>query len=232
MRYALYLLPDPGSALWRDASAVLGYDAASGLDLEQPTLPGLSAPAFAQATEDPRRYGFHMTLKAPFRLAQGQTEAGLCAALADFCTARRPFALGPLEVEARSGPDGHGFVCLTPASPCPALFLLEQETVRAFEPFRAPLSAEEVARRRPETLEPRQRALLDTYGYPFVLDEFRPHFSLTGRCETPEIWREALERQLRARDVLSNLTITGIGLFAQASPQARFRLLTLAPVGR
>ena len=39
----------------------------------------------------------------------------------------------------------------------------------------------EIARRKPETLSTHQRALLEHWGYPFVMDEFRFHITLTGR---------------------------------------------------
>ena len=45
----------------------------------------------------------------------------------------------------------------------------------------------EIARRRPERLTPRQRALLDSYGYPFVMEEFRFHLTLTGPLDPWEI---------------------------------------------
>lgn len=225
MRHALYLMPDPASTLWRAASALIGHDSATGLDVPQPDLPGIDAADLREATEDPRRYGFHMTLKAPFRLAQGMSEAALRAALHVFCQTRAGFEAGALALEARVGPDGRGFVCLVPKAPCPALFLLEQEVVRAFEPFRAPLNAQEIARRRPETLEPRQRALLDAYGYPFVLDEFRPHFSLTGQVDEPERWRAQLAKWLAAQVPEAGISITGIGLFRQDDAQGRFRLV-------
>ena len=32
----------------------------------------------------------------------------------------------------------------------------------------------------PARLTPRQRNYLDAWGYPYVLDEFRPHFTLSG----------------------------------------------------
>lgn len=230
MRYALYLFPDPESALWRKASALIGYDAATGDEPAQPSLPKVSPQALQAATEDPRRYGFHLTLKAPFRLAEGQTEETLRAALALFGAQRRGFALGPLELEARIGSGGDGFVCLTPAAPCPAIFLLEQDVVRAFEPFRAPLNAHEIARRRPQTLSPRQRALLDAYGYPFVLDEFRPHFSLTGRVESPAQWLESLRGCFEHEDTLANCSIDRIGLFRQQTSTERFVLIDSAPL--
>ena len=53
--------------------------------------------------------------------------------------------------------------------------------VRATDPLRAPLSAAEIARRRPDRLTKRQRRLLNRWGYPFVMQEFRFHMTLTDR---------------------------------------------------
>ncbi|MCA0405782.1 MAG: DUF1045 domain-containing protein [Proteobacteria bacterium] len=229
MRYALYLLPTPETALWKAASALLGYDSVAGREVATPTLVGIDREALRDATEDPRRYGFHMTLKAPFRLAEGQTEAALSSALAGFCAGQIGFELPTLTVEARRGTDGEGFVCLAPEAPCPALFLMEQAVVRVFEPFRAALDAREIARRRPERLTPRQRELLDIYGYPFVLDEFRPHFSLTGHVLEPEHWRAHLEAWLGREVPERHVTITGIGLFRQCTPSDRFQCISFEP---
>lgn len=56
---------------------------------------------------------------------------------------------------------------------------LAADIVRSFECCRAPLPAEEIARRDPESLTPRQRELLSEVGYPYALDEFRFHLTLT-----------------------------------------------------
>lgn len=228
MRYALYLIPPPETALWASASAWLGYDSLRGEAVPQPEVPGISADALEAATREPRRYGFHLTLKAPFRLAEGQSEATLVAALEAFCAARQGFDIGALKLEARFGPDGRGFVCLVPATPCPALFMLEQDAVRGFEPFRAPLDAQDVARRKPETLTPAQRSLLTRFGYPFVLEEFRPHFSLTGTLMAPQTWLAPLEQTLGSAPRCS---VQGIGLFRQSTPEQPFTLLRMAPLG-
>jgi Protein of unknown function (DUF1045) len=226
MRYALYLIPAPTSALWVSASAWLGYDSLRGERMAQPVLPGFSAEALEAATREPRRYGFHLTLKAPFRLSPGQSEDKLIAAFEEFCTARNGFDLGALKLEARLGNEGSGFICLVPATPCPALFLLEQDAVRGFEPFRAPLDAREMARRKPETLTPAQRHLLTQFGYPFVLEEFRPHFSLTGMLMEPQRWLAALEQTLGGSP---QCPVQGMGLFRQPTPESAFTLLKWAP---
>ena len=49
----------------------------------------------------------------------------------------------------------------------------------------APQVSAEIARRRPDTLTSRQRELLAIYGYPYVIDEFRFHLTLTGAM-TPD----------------------------------------------
>ncbi len=76
VRYAVYLAPPCDSVLWRFGSAVVGYDADSGLDCPPPDLAGFAPEDWHVLTEEPRRYGFHGTLKAPFRLAEAWTRPG------------------------------------------------------------------------------------------------------------------------------------------------------------
>lgn len=174
-RYALYYAPDPGSVLWRFGSSVLGYDAVTGTDLPAPDLPGFDAQSWHALTVEPRRYGFHATLKAPFRLAEGYGEADIIAAATVLARTAHPFALPELEV-AMLGP----FVTLVPAAPCPRLDDLAEAAVIALDPLRAPLTAVEIARRRPEQLSARQVAYLAAHGYPYVRKDFRFHMTLTG----------------------------------------------------
>ena len=56
-RYAVFFAPPADSALWAFGSAVIGYDAQTGL-CSQAALPEPDWPAL---TEEPRRYGFHGT---------------------------------------------------------------------------------------------------------------------------------------------------------------------------
>ena len=88
-RYAIYFVPAPDSDIYRFGAAILGYDAFSGHPL--PFADGLTA-TFADwhdLTRDPRKYGFHATLKAPFSLASSVEEAEFVAACGDFCTLAR-----------------------------------------------------------------------------------------------------------------------------------------------
>jgi hypothetical protein len=47
-----------------------------------------------------------------------------------------------------------------------------------------PLTEEELTRRRKAELTPEQDKLLVDWGYPWVLDEFNFHFSLTGSLDS------------------------------------------------
>lgn len=172
-RYAIYVTPD--GPLGDQGAAWLGWDAARGRPVPQPEIPGLDLP---KATARPRKYGFHGTIKPPFRLAPGTTPEGLEAALEALCAKAAPVALDGLEV-ARLG----GFLALTPtgaAAPQDALSALAAQVVRDLDPFRAPLTGAEIARRRARPLSPTQEANLHRWGYPRVMEEFRFHLTLTG----------------------------------------------------
>jgi hypothetical protein len=64
-RYAIYYSPNADTLFHRLASEWLGRDAWSGDAQRQPAIADIPA-----LTEEPRRYGFHATLKAPFHLAR------------------------------------------------------------------------------------------------------------------------------------------------------------------
>lgn len=187
-RYALYVAPAADSALWRFGSSILGYDAETGDDLAQRVPPGIAPERFRELTSDPRVYGFHATIKAPFRLAPTETEERLLAAFARFAASRRQFELPRLVLRAVGGRAGQGaFIALVEPAPTPALAALERATVEAFEPHRMALSASDYARRQPHKLTNQQRAYLDRYGYPYVFEEFRFHMTLTNRVPDHEV---------------------------------------------
>lgn len=214
-RYALYYTPPPGD--FSDFGAAwLGWDPATGQEVAQPGLPGLD---LAALTEAPRRYGFHATLKAPFRLAPGQDEAALRRALAALAADLDPVTLDGLALT----PIG-GFLALTPEGDQAALNTLAAQVVAGLDPFRAPLSDAERARRNPDRLSTRQQGLLDRWGYPYVMDEFRFHMTLCGDLDGAT--QAALVRHLAPRlTVLPRpFTLDAISLMGEGS-DGRFRLI-------
>ncbi|WP_026379269.1 DUF1045 domain-containing protein [Afifella pfennigii] len=189
MRAALYFTPAGDHPLAKAATSWLGREVTSGQSSAQAAPRNIGAEQMAEITAEPRRYGFHATLKPPFSLAAGCDLAALEAALAGFCDGREGLPLGRLEI-ARIGP----FFALVPEAPPPGLNDFAGEIVRAFDGFRAPLTAAEIERRRPQSLSEPQRAHLMRWGYPYVFEEFRFHMTLTGPVE--EARRPVIERAL------------------------------------
>lgn len=228
-RYALYFVPAPDSELYRLGATLLGYDAFTGDERPFPAELVAQVPDWHDLTRDPRKYGFHATLKAPFTLAESETEASLLAACEAF--ARAPARPVPqIRLVARALGD---FIALVPAEASPALEELARSCVEAFDRFRAPLTAQDRARRNPDALSPRQVAYLDRWGYPYVMDEFRFHMTLTGRL--PAERRETILSLLRTWTGAhthegATLSIDRLAVFRQDDAAARFRIIAHHPL--
>lgn len=220
-RYAIYFAAGCNSALSRFGAELLGYDAYTGDELPFPADALRIAPDWRDVTGDPRKYGFHATLKAPMALASGKTEAELVAACAAFAAKARPIPTIRPVIDSISG-----FIAVIPAEPVDALQQLAADCVREFDSFRPPLTAEDRARRRPEKLSERQGDYLDRWGYPYVMEEFRFHMTLTGRLDAER--RGPILEMLRDRFAalkLDTLTIDRIALFRQDGATAKFRIV-------
>jgi hypothetical protein len=176
-RYAVYFAPREGAFAAR-AAEWLGRDAVTGQALKQPDLPGIDAAAI---TKDPRRYGFHGTIRAPFRPAYGMGLVEVAAAVALLATRLAPVVCPGLQIQ-----NLQGFLALIPEGSDVGLMTLAASVVEATNALRQPLSDADMARRRPETLTQRQRDLLMLWGYPYVMEEFRFHLTLTDRLNHPD----------------------------------------------
>lgn len=219
-RYAIYYAPQAGTRLWDKASAWLGADAYTGAALLRRPLPGLDALDLDALTQDPRGYGFHATLKAPFELAPGRDEAQLLAAVG-----QRAAEVAPFEVAIAPAALGR-FLAFQLQQASPEMQALHALCVRDFDTFRAPLSDADLARRRKAPLTPEQDARLVEWGYPYVFEDFRFHMTLTG-----SIGDDAVRTRVLAvlRDHFMEETgphlFDGVAVFKQDDRQARFRIL-------
>lgn len=179
-RYAVYYVPEAGpfadfAAQW------LGWDAERRLTPPRKAVAGLPGDAEI-LTAEARKYGFHGTIKAPFRLHAGCTVGALKVACAETAMSLAPVYLQGLSLQALGG-----FLALVPTGDTTALSRLAEQVVLALETFRAPLTPAEIGKRRPESLTPRQRDLLAKYGYPFVREEFQFHLTLTGALSASDL---------------------------------------------
>jgi len=230
LRYAIYLAPPPESALWRFGSAVVGRDAASGETLSSFAPEGVDAAAWRSMTSEPRRYGFHATIKAPFRLADDACVSDLCAALGDLAQDEKPFAAGRLAVSTLALGDAASFVALTPSSPSAAVARLEERVVRGLDAFRAPLNDAEWARRDPARLTARQREAFERWGYPYALADFRLHFTLTNALDPAEPIAATLTREFERHVADPTLVVDALVLFVQ-KPNGDFVIDQRFPLG-
>ena len=230
-RYALYLTPPQDSDLWRFGCDVIGRDAWTGQPVDEFAPEGQELEAWRTLTSEPRRYGFHATLKAPFRLQADLDVLDLIDAVAGFARKRRPFDAGSLRVGHMSAGNGLAFVVLKPEGRATELHSLEESTVRALDALRAPLT--DVERRNAGRLTPRQRYYLDAWGYPYVIDEFRPHFTLTNPIEAEQVARvtKALEREFCLRVASPALRVDSIVLFGERESDGEFEVLRDFPLG-
>lgn len=197
-------------------------------------------------TSTPRRYGFHATLKAPFRLAPGFDLNALTESVAVWAAGQTSLKFA-LSVQWLGD-----FLALRPApgvsvaaavgasvAPVDSLNRLAASAVQHFDVFRAELSAAERARRLTSPKSPlnaRELELLDRWGYPYVMEAFRFHFTLTE--SVPREQRHqlfTLAEQTFNRVLSEPVPIDQVVLVEEPAPGAdfvrlrSFRLGTSAP---
>src|SRR5262249_20756628 len=139
-RYAIYFVPDRTTALYKFGASLLGYDCYSGKNVEfTDGVQWLDWPAIVR---EPRIYGFHATLKAPFRLAAGVEEEELTAACSEFGRDHAPVMAGALTVCGLGS-----FVALVPQTARAGLYMFAGACVESFDRFRAAMTEQERERR-------------------------------------------------------------------------------------
>jgi putative phosphonate metabolism protein len=220
-RFAIYFVPAATSALYRFGAAVLGHDCYTGEAVAHPRAGELTEADWAALTAEPRRYGFHATLKAPFRLRSEFAEDDLVAELRHLAASITHYPRFEPAVDLIAG-----FVAIVPQTRAAAIDRLAADCLTRFDRFRAPLTADDKARRMAAGLNAAQAAHLEHWGYPYVLDEFRFHMTLTGhlavdrRAATHALLRQAFAQACGMHPiVLDRLT-----LVRQDHPDAPFRV--------
>jgi hypothetical protein len=202
-RFAIYYAPAQDSSLWRKAEAWLA----------QPDIQEIAVSA--------RRYGFHATIKAPMALADGVDREQLVALLRRFAEAEPVVELSDFAPRLIDG-----FLAFTTEPQPVALTDFASNVVNFFEPARAPLSADDMRRRLKAQLTPRQVALVEQYGYPYVLEQFQFHMTLTDRLpveKRDELQRRAVDwfAEVLAKPVMLDRLV----LFHEAAAGEPFRRL-------
>ena len=220
-RYAIYFTPQPGTALAAFGRSWFGR-ANDGATLQAFSDSGFAGTGFAKVPSAPGRYtGLHALLKAPFALRDGMGVDALKSRLVSFATRRKPAETGPLTL-AREG----RFLVLRPVEPTPVLEWLAAQCVAAFEDFAAPPGDTERAAHASPNLSDYQRLLLESFGDPYVLSEYRFYITLTGPLDKTHLERvtQALWPVLE-EICASGVTVDGLSLFGDCGGRSPMRLI-------
>lgn len=219
-RYAIYFAPAQSSPWWEFGTHWLGRDECLDLSIPQPALAQITPAELRAATEQPRRYGFHATLKAPFALSGGHTLDDLVTRVQALAATLKPVALGPMQAAMLGD-----FVALVPARVPDELAALAATCVTGLDDLRAPLSAADLLRRKVENLDAREQALLAQYGYPYVLERYRLHLTLSGQVAPPMAQRllQAAAIPVAQLNAMLPLVLDRLCLFVEPSPGHAFQ---------
>jgi hypothetical protein len=217
MRCAICFTPPADDTLTIAAARWLRRDPYTGARIAWP-VEGLVETDHAFLTAAPRRIGFHVSLKAPFRIAIEHELSDVQTALTKFC--RR---VPPLTVDAVRIALIENFFALVPVTPSAELHELAADFVTVFDQYRSPTSDLDLARGDIGRLNGRQFANLMAWGHPYVLDQFRFHMTLTGPID--ELERDYVAQMLRRH--FGSLTdeplcISQVALFIEPEPNAPF----------
>ncbi len=226
-RYAVYFAPNVEQQWWAQASQWLGRCAVSQQKNAQPLVAGVSAERFAELTEHPRRYGFHATMRAPFVLTSQHQPDELIERVNLLCQDVKPFVLPRLQVTLLDQ-----FLALVPERNVAQVTCLEEQCVKVLNDYAQPLGPEELSRRRSAGLSPQEDALLLRWGYPYVLERFRFHCSLTGslaKASHQEV--SALTQAAHQHfDQLPPCVFDALAIFVEPTRGADFVLLQQCPL--
>ncbi len=228
-RYAVYFTPQLTSPWALAGSHWLGRCVSSGKMLDQPVIDGVEPSLFAALTEDPRRYGWHATLKAPFRLAHDQDVNRLASGMQELAGTMSAFSLPPLRVGML-----RDFIALRPEGDLKKINAIARACTTALHSFAAPLTSQELKRRQNKSLSEEQDRMLSQWGYPWVLDQFQFHFSLTGALNgvTPEARLALLYAAQRHFHHLEDCRFEQISLFVEPAAGESFQILENFPLKR
>jgi putative phosphonate metabolism protein len=228
-RYAIYFVPAAQTNLYQFGCSILGYDCYTGKDIILLDSLGREFANWREITGEPRRYGFHATLKAPFRLPPSCSEAALTDAFDKFAKLSHPVVQIDPEITALDD-----FIAIVPRRATPALTELANRCTTSFDPFRAPMTAKERARRMASDLSPSQMQNLERWGYPFVFEDFRFHMTLTGPL--PRTARDhiiaVLRRTFDSMCGMGEIAVDRLALVNQPDERARFHVLRQAELRR
>lgn len=213
MRYAVYFCPAAGSAL-----DTLGREW-----LSAERIPGIAPERLRVLTANARRYGWHATLCAPFALAEPAGYDDLHWEVADIAQRASGIEL-PLQLDSLAS-----FLALRPCGDEQNVHALAEQCVRRLNVLRAP-STETAWQQRAPQLDETERELFRQFGYPYVLDRYRFHMTVSAPASPAE--EQAIRKWFapRLEDGMA-AGIDALTLCRETAPGQPFERLERIPLG-
>ncbi len=227
-RYAIYYAPETGSELDLFGKLWLGRNTESDIRFEQPQVRGFDKHELLSMTSSPRHYGFHGTLVPPFRLSANTSKDFLFEHARQLATRLSSFDIHGLMLKKIGR-----FIALVPTHQ-EEIAKLASTCVRSFHPLRKQPSLLELERRRSKGLTPRQDQLLVRWGYPYVMEEFRFHMTLSNAIPNSDKLQKLVDglTSLCAPFSNANHPVRELCIFHQQDENSPFQLIDRIPFQR
>ena len=206
-RVAIYFLPKKNSSLENFGKNLLGRDINKkkkiSLTRRQKYFINRGFMYFDELKdycEQPAKYGFHATLKAPFRLKRNVKTKNFYDVISHIAAQHSRFKIKGLKIVYSKK-----FTFITSRKPNKLLINLENDLVKHLDTFRAELNKTEIKKRIPDSLTFKQNKYLKEWGYPFVLDQFKFHMTLMNQNNNKLSNKQKLELEKLIYKISNNL---------------------------
>ena len=206
-RVAIYFLPKKNSSLENFGKNLLGRDINKkkkiSLTRRQKYFINRGFTYFDELKdycEEPAKYGFHATLKAPFRLKRNVKTKNFYDVISHIAAQHSRFKIKGLKIVYSKK-----FTFITSRKPNKLLINLENDLVKHLDTFRAELNKTEIKKRIPDSLTFKQNKYLKEWGYPFVLDQFKFHMTLMNQNNNKLSNKQKLELEKLIYKISNNL---------------------------
>ena len=206
-RVAIYFLPKKNSSLENFGKNLLGRDINKkkkiSLTRRQKYFINRGFTYFDELKdycEEPAKYGFHATLKAPFRLKRNVKTKNFYDVISHIAAQHSRFKIKGLKIVYSKK-----FTLITSRKPNKLLINLENDLVKHLDTFRAELNKTDIKKRIPDSLTIKQNKYLKEWGYPFVFDQFKFHMTLMNQNNNKLSNKQKLELEKLIYKISNNV---------------------------
>jgi len=219
-RFAIYYLPSESNLLSNFASSWFGWNPHLGMEVSYPVWKNLNF-NIAELTSEPGKYGLHGTLKPPFPLAKQENFEELRVAILKLSRSIKKFKIPSITLRVIDG-----FIAIVPTIRNERIDYLAEKCVKELDDFRGPESLENIKKRRSVGLSERQENHLRRWGYPYVLDDFNFHLTMTEKLRPEVSERVFLVLASKLESVLmAPLLVDKIFLCGESVENGKFKVI-------